>query len=157
MPEKKKALRGFAAHPENINRGGKNRGPNKSTQNKKLKEEIKAVSKEALDNIIAVMRFNKDRVGEGLQDYLDKRIANEGLKKADLSTEELIALKTEEDDLLNQLTKWNDHTARYSIKVLDYAYNLVLHDEKIAISKKKIDPSEEDEEEEAPEVSTSAV
>ncbi len=106
--------------------------PKGGSLNNAIKIKVKSYAEEAIHNIVDVMRFNKERVDELLQKYIQNKIAQAGAEGKELSE-----LKDEEDSILKSMESFNETTAKYSIKLLDYSYNLVLHEDKLKVSRTK--------------------
>lgn len=107
--------------------------PKGGSLNNAIKIKVKSYAEEAIHNIVDVMRFNKERVDELLQKYIQNKIA-----QAETEGKELSELKDEEASILKSMDNFNETTAKYSIKLLDYSYNLVLHEDKLKVSRTKV-------------------
>jgi hypothetical protein len=149
--------KGFASNPDNINRNGRPKGAkSKSTINREIKNKIKEYSEEAVENIVDIMRFNKDQVERFLEEYLREKMLIEELD----SLEEKAQREKNCVQLFKEITKFNDATGKYSIKILDYAYTLILNDDRLDISRQKLkipDENVDTEDDGVPEVSLTSI
>ena len=110
--------------------------PKGGSLNNSIKIKVKGYAEEAIHNIVDVMRFNKERVDELLQNYINNKIA-----QSEADGKALAALKEEEGSILKSMDSFNETTAKYSIKLLDYSYNIILHEDRLKVSRTKAKPT----------------
>lgn len=126
-----------------------------------FKKILLGISREALDNIIQMMRANAGKADtlEALLPELDASIHALHHSISELETmgdeyeEELKAQKEELKNLLRErkevteaLAAARDAAGKYSVKIVDVVYNLVVHEDKLTLQKHKAKVGEESEE-----------
>lgn len=142
MTEKKKqgGQRGFAAHPENINREGRKPGEvNALQENRDFRQNIKALSQEAVDNIKDIMRSNKKIADVLLEEYQEMSEELRNLKEEEKPDKKRIQeLEREKKSLMTEIRSLNKEASNYSLKIIDHANEIVLHEEKSRLERKKL-------------------
>lgn len=126
---------------------------------KDFKRSLVSVSSEALNNLVTLMRNSKklnDEVNAQI-DLLDKEIKHLQDMGEEGSPEELRELLKEKTQLLRSAVDVGSDTAKYSIKILDYVYNIVIHDDELEIKRHRAQmttPEVDEDEDDSPVIST---
>lgn len=106
-------------------------------KNKVLKDGFKVHSKEALDHVVAYMRKASKSISE-VEAQIE--ILSSVLASAEESGDTETAAETlkEITSLRKSCESAEEKTLKASIKILDYTYNIVLSEDRLAISKKAL-------------------
>ena len=129
MPKDTKFQPGVSGNPT----GRPKDSENKLISDRNLKKKLKQYGPEAIDNIVTYMKEAK---------VLSGKYKNEVSKLQDdlESLEELaeqIECLTKINGLLSRASKEDEKIFKASIKIVDTAYNVVIHDDKMKIKKKE--------------------
>ena len=118
----------------------KSPGRPRATKNTDIKESLKKFNSEAVNNVVNAMRFNEERCKELMRRLVQTELWIEEAKE--IGDEEAVEkYEKRYDHIVSRLEKQHDTTVKYSLKFMDYAYKIVLHEETLTIQRKKLNTS----------------
>lgn len=118
----------------------KSPGRPKATKNTEIKESLKKFNSEAVNNVVNAMRFNEERCKELMRRLVQTELWIEGAKEIG-DDEAVEKYEKRYDHIVSRLEKQHDTTVKYSLKFMDYAYKIVLHEETLTIQRKRLNNS----------------
>ncbi len=127
---------GQSGNPAGRPKGARSKLPS----NQAIREEFKKNSPEALDNVIAYMRRYSD---SAKQADVQLKLLRQLLEVAELEEDKdaIQEIAREINTTSKRAESASEKSLKASVKMLDFTYSIVLHEDKLSIEKKDNSPS----------------